>query len=79
MKRSASKWHIVDDNGTAGKALLCGPKFGVQHLHASREAFEAMPKRGRCFGCEAALDAYKARLLAEVEEIERRDATKRCA
>lgn len=74
MKTARGTWHLSEDDGTGtgGLRLLCGPKKHAGHMHGSREAFEGLPKRARCEACDAALSAYKAKLLAEVEELERR-------
>lgn len=78
MKTTRGTWHLSEDDGTGtgGLRMLCGLKKRAGHMHGSREAFEGLAKRARCAACDAALAAYKAKLLAEVEEIERRDAAR---
>ena len=73
--RATKNWHLVETVERGVDLSTCGMVMGAQHFRADRERFESFPKGARCEACDNALTVYKARLLAEVSEIEQRDRT----
>lgn len=76
MKKQINRRHLTTDKGDGrGEVLSCdeSKKAGVEHFTATRAAFEKLRPSHRCDACDKKLAAHKARLLAEVAEIETRD------
>lgn len=71
--RATKNWHLIRTIERGVEFSSCGLKMGAEHFRVNRERFEALPKGARCVSCADALAAYKAKLLADVAEIERRD------